>query len=157
MAFEKKKVDGVTEELELSIFDDLYNISSGEQKLILYLAPIIKTLKEGGLLLIDEVETALHYYYSQLLIKLFNDKDINRNHSQAIFTTHNTRLLDENLRVDQIFTVSKNDSGVSALSPLEESDNKSPRKVHKLSERYLDGLYGGVPDIKFEEIKKIFM
>ena len=94
MAFEKKKVDGVTEELELSIFDDLYNISSGEQKLILYLAPIIKTLKEGGLLLIDEVETALHYYYSQLLIKLFNDKDINRNHSQAIFTTHNTRLLE---------------------------------------------------------------
>lgn len=157
MAFEKKKVAGATEELELSIFDDLYNISSGEQKLILYLAPIIKTLKEGGLLLIDEVETALHYYYSQLLIKLFNDKDINCNHSQAIFTTHNTRLLDENLRVDQIFTVAKNDSGVSALSPLEESDNKSPRKVHKLSERYLDGLYGGVPDIKFEEIKKIFM
>ena len=157
MAFEKKKLDGAIEELELSIFDDLYNISSGEQKLILYLAPIIKTLKEGGLLLIDEVETALHYYYSQLLIKLFNDKDINCNHSQAIFTTHNTRLLDENLRVDQIFTVAKNDSGVSALSPLEESDNKSPRKVHKLSERYLDGLYGGVPDIRFEEIKKIFI
>lgn len=157
MAFKKKKIDGAIEELELSIFDDLYNISSGEQKLILYLAPIIKTLKEGGLLLIDEVETALHYYYSQLLIRLFNDKDINRNHSQAIFTTHNTRLLDENLRVDQIFTVTKNDSGVSTLSPLEESDNKSPRKVHKLSERYIDGLYGGVPDIRFEEIKKIFM
>lgn len=157
MAFEKKKIDGAIEELELSIFDDLYNISSGEQKLILYLAPIIKTLKEGGLLLIDEVETALHYYYSQLLIRLFNDKDINRNHSQAIFTTHNTRLLDENLRVDQIFTVNKNDEGISTLSPLEESDNKSPRKVHKLSERYLDGLYGGVPDIRFEEIKKIFM
>ncbi len=157
MAFEKKKKDGATEELELSIFDDLYNISSGEQKLILYLAPIIKTLKEGGLLLIDEVETALHSYYSQLLIRLFNDKDINHNYSQAIFTTHNTRLLDENLRVDQIFTVTKNDSGVSTLSPLEDTDNKSPRKVHKLSERYIDGLYGGVPDIKFEEIKKIFM
>jgi len=157
MAFEKKKFDGATKELELSIFDDLYNISSGEQKLILYLAPIIKTLKEGGLLLIDEVETALHYYYSQLLIRLFNDKDINCNHAQAIFTTHNTRLLDENLRVDQIFTVNKNDSGISSLSPLEGNDNKSPRKVHKLSERYIDGLYGGVPDIKFEEIKKIFL
>lgn len=157
MAFEKKKVDGATEELELSIFDDLYNISSGEQKLILYLAPIIKTLKEGGLLLIDEVETALHYYYSQLLIRLFNNKDINCHCAQAIFTTHNTRLLDENLRVDQIFTVTKNASGVSTLSPLEDTNNKSPRKVHKLSERYLDGLYGGVPDIKFEEIKKIFM
>lgn len=157
MAFEKKKVDGATEELELSIFDDLYNISSGEQKLILYLAPIIKTLKEGGLLLIDEVETALHYYYSQLLIRLFNNKDINCHCAQAIFTTHNTRLLDENLRVDQIFTVTKNASGVSTLSPIEDTNNKSPRKVHKLSERYLDGLYGGVPDIKFEEIKKIFM
>lgn len=157
MAFNKKKADGKDEKVELSIFDDSYNISSGEQKLIIYLAPIIKTLKEGGLLLIDEVETALHYYYSQLLIRLFNDKDINCNNAQAIFTTHNTRLLDENLRVDQIFTVTKNDLGVSSLSPLEESDSKSPRKVHKLSERYIDGLYGGVPDIKFEEIKKIFM
>lgn len=157
MAFEKKKVDGTAEKVELSIFDDSYNISSGEQKLIIYLAPIIKTLKEGGLLLIDEVDTALHYYYSQLLIRLFNDKDINCHCAQAIFTTHNTRLLDENLRVDQIFTVTKNDLGLSSLSPLEELDNKSPRKVHKLSERYIDGLYGGVPDIKFEEIKKIFM
>lgn len=157
MAFNKKKSNGEDEKVELSIFDDSYNISSGEQKLIIYLAPIIKTLKEGGLLLIDEVETALHYYYSQLLIRLFNDKDINRHHAQAIFTTHNTRLLDENLRVDQIFTVAKNELGVSTLSPLEENDNKSPRKVHKLSERYLDGLYGGVPDIRFEEIKKIFM
>ncbi len=157
MAFNKKKSDGNDEKVELSIFDDSYNISSGEQKLIIYLAPIIKTLKEGGLLLIDEVETALHYYYSQLLIRLFNDKDINHHCAQAMFTTHNTRLLDENLRVDQIFTVTKDDSGVSSLSPLEESDNKSPRKVHKLSERYLDGLYGGVPSIKFEEIKKIFV
>lgn len=157
MAFNKKKFDGEDEKVELSIFDDSYNISSGEQKLIIYLAPIIKTLKEGGLLLIDEVETALHYYYSQLLIKLFNDKDINCHCAQAIFTTHNTRLLDENLRVDQIFTVTKDDNGVSTLSTLEDNDNKSPRKVHKLSERYIDGLYGGVPDIKFEEIKKIFM
>ncbi len=157
MAFNKKKSDGNDEKVKLSIFDDSYNISSGEQKLIIYLAPIIKTLKEGGLLLIDEVETALHYYYSQLLIRLFNDKDINHHCAQAMFTTHNTRLLDENLRVDQIFTVTKDDSGVSSLSPLEESDNKSPRKVHKLSERYLDGLYGGVPSIKFEEIKKIFV
>lgn len=157
MAFEKKKVDGATEEIELSIFDDSYNISSGEQKLIIYLAPIIKTLKEGGLLLIDEVETALHYYFSQLLIRLFNDKNVNCHCAQAIFTTHNTRLLDENLRVDQIFTVTKDDLGISTLSPLVESDNKAPRKVHKLSERYIDGLYGGIPDIKFEEIKKIFM
>lgn len=157
MAFNKKKSDGEDEKVEFSIFDHSYNISSGEQKLIIYLAPIIKTLKEGGLLLIDEVETALHYYYSQLLVRLFNDKGINQHCAQAIFTTHNTRLLDENLRVDQIFNVTKNGLGVSSLSPLEESDNKSPRKVHKLSERYINGLYGGVPDIKFEEIKKIFM
>ena len=157
MAFEKKTKNNSMEKLEWSIFDDAYNISSGEQKLIIYLAPIIKTLKEGGLLLIDEVETALHHYYSQLLIRLFNNKQINSKNGQAIFTTHNTRLLDEDLRVDQIFTVSKDDSGVSSISQLEEPDNKSPRKVHKLSERYLNGLYGGVPDIVFEKIKELFI
>lgn len=157
MAFDKVMVNGDSERIELSIFDDAYNISSGEQKLIIYLAPIIKTLKEGGLLLIDEVETALHYYYSKLLLNLFNNSEINSKYGQAIITTHNTKLLDEQLRVDQIFTVIKDESGVSVASPLSESDSKSPRKVHKLSERYIDGLYGGVPNIDIERIKELFL
>ena len=157
MAFDKVTVNGVSERIELSIFDDAYNISSGEQKLIIYLAPIIKTLKEGGLLLIDEVETALHYYYSQLLLNLFNNNVTNSKHGQAIITTHNIKLLDEHLRVDQIFTVTKDENGVSVASPLSESDSKSPRKVHKLSERYIEGLYGGVPDINIERIKELFL
>ena len=157
MAFDKVTASGDLEKIELSIFDDAYNISSGEQKLIIYLAPIIKTLKEGGLLLIDEVETALHYYYSQLLLNLFNNSVTNSKHGQAIITTHNIKLLDEHLRVDQIFTVTKDENGVSVASPLSESDSKSPRKVHKLSERYIEGLYGGVPDINIERIKELFL
>ena len=157
MAFDKVTASGDLEKIELSIFDDAYNISSGEQKLIIYLAPIIKTLKEGGLLLIDEVETALHYYYSQLLLNLFNNSVTNSKHGQAIITTHNIKLLDEHLRVDQIFTVTKDEKGVSVASPISESDSKSPRKVHKLSERYIEGLYGGVPDINIERIKELFL
>ena len=157
MAFDRKAASGDVERIELSIFDDAYNISSGEQKLIIYLAPIIKTLKEGGLLLIDEVETALHYYYSQLLLNLFNNSVTNSKRGQAIITTHNIKLLDEHLRVDQIFTVTKDETGVSVASPLSESDSKSPRKVHKLSERYIEGLYGGVPDINIERIKELFL
>lgn len=157
MAFDKVTTSGNLEKIELSIFDDAYNISSGEQKLIIYLAPIIKTLKEGGLLLIDEVETALHYYYSQLLLNLFNNSVTNSKHGQAIITTHNIKLLDEHLRVDQIFTVTKDENGVSVASPISESDSKSPRKVHKLSERYIEGLYGGVPDINIERIKELFL
>lgn len=157
MAFDKVTTSGDLEKIELSIFDDAYNISSGEQKLIIYLAPIIKTLKEGGLLLIDEVETALHYYYSQLLLNLFNNSVTNSKHGQAIITTHNIKLLDERLRVDQILTVTKDENGVSVASPLSESDSKSPRKVHKLSERYIEGLYGGVPDINIERIKELFL
>ena len=122
----------------------------------LYLAPIIKTLKEGGLLLIDEVETALHYY-AQLLLNLFNNNVTNSKRGQAIITTHNVKLLDEGLRVDQIFTVSKDENGVSVALPLVETDNKSPRKVHKLSERYLEGLYGSVPDVSIEKVKELFV
>lgn len=157
MSFEKKVGDVSNEQFELSIFDDAYNISSGEQKLIIYLAPIIKTLKEGGLLLIDEVETAIHYYYAQLLLSLFNNAEINKNHGQAVITTHNVRLLDEQLRVDQIYTVSKNDEGVSTIIPLSDTGSQAPRKMHKLSERYLAGMYGGIPQIDIETIKKIFL
>ena len=59
--------------------------------------------------------------------------------------------------MDQIFTVTKDENGVSVASPLSESDSKSPRKVHKLSERYIEGLYGGVPDINIERIKELFL
>ena len=157
MAFDKNMRQGEKEKIEFSIFDDSYNISSGEQKLIIYLAPIIKTLKEGGVLLIDEVETALHYYYSQLLIRLFNDREINCHNAQAVFTTHNVRLLDADLRVDQIMTVTKDEKGISTLSSLEGINNKSPRKVHRLSERYVNGKFGAVPEISFEYIKNLFL
>jgi AAA15 family ATPase/GTPase len=155
MEYEKVMLDGKVKKIRLSIFDDSYSVSSGERKLIIYLAPIIKILKEGGLLLVDEIDTALHYNFSKIILSLFNNAETNQKKAQALFTTHNVKLIDENLRIDQIFTAKKDDFGVSAISMLSEGD-KSPRKVHKLSERYLSGLYGSVPDINFKKVKILF-
>ena len=54
-------------------------------------------------------------------------------------------------------TVTKDEKGISTLSSLEGINNKSPRKVHRLSERYVNGKFGAVPEISFEYIKNLFL
>lgn len=139
-----------------SIFDDKSSVSSGTKKLIIYFAPIIKVLKEGGVILVDEVDTALHYNYSKLIIDLFNNNEVNKHNGQAIFTSHNIKLLDERLRNDQIIITNKNKFGQSSLIKLNENDSKIKPNNSK-SERYLKGLYTS-NNLKFsmEAIEKLF-
>lgn len=139
-----------------SIFDDKSSVSNGTKKLIIYLAPIIKVLKEGGIILVDEVDTALHYNYSKLIIDLFNNNEINKNKGQAIFTSHNIKLLDERLRNDQIILTNKNKYGKSSLVKLNEND-KNIKPNHSKSDRYLKGLYSSSNfNFNTEIIEKMF-
>lgn len=153
--YKKKKNDGSLEDIKLSIFEQASSVSSGVRKLIIYLAPIIKTLKEGGLVLVDEIDTALHYLYSKLIIELFNSSVINKNNGQAIFTSHNIRLMDERVRGDQIYLVNKSISGVSSITSLYKNETKT-LKNHNISERYLQGLYKSVANIDMSVIEKLF-
>jgi len=60
-----------------------------------------------------------------------------------IFTTHNTILLDNRLRRDQMVIVEKNQSGESILKRAHSAEN--PVKIGKSLEReYRKGKLGGV-------------
>ena len=117
--------------------------SQGTQKLFSLAGPILDILKNGKVLVIDELDRSLHPLLVRQIVSTFHDPDQNTSGAQLIFTTHDTSLLDSHLlRRDQIWLAEKDDSQSSRLLPLTDF---SPRKGEALEKGYLSGRYGGVP------------
>lgn len=124
-----------------------FNIESqGTQKIFELSGLIIKTIFNGGVLFIDEIQNSLH---PNLLIGLIsfiinNNRNIN---SQFIYTTHDVNILAKKLlRRDEYWFVEKSQFGASELSSLYDFD-ETVRKDASLDKDYLRGRYGAIPYI----------
>jgi len=124
--------------------------SKGTKKFFAMSAPILDTLKNGKVLLIDELDASLHPILTQHLIKLFHDKNINKNNAQLIFATHDTNLLKKTIfRRDQIWLSEKDKYGSTDLYSL--AQFKNVRKNEDFEKQYIHGKYGAIPYLgKFE-------
>lgn len=121
------------------------NEESGGTQRLMALAPAIeKTLKSGGVFIVDELEREMHPLLMEYIIGRYQDMNSNLLQSQLIFTTHSTELMSfELLRRDQIFLVDKDrNSGASELYSMKEF---SPRKDENIHKGYLLGKYGAIP------------
>jgi AAA15 family ATPase/GTPase len=122
---------------------DYTDESQGTQKLFALAGPILDIIEKGSLLVIDELDRSLHPLLVRLLVKTFQDPEINTRGAQLIFSTHDTSLLDATLlRRDQIWFVEKDRAQSATLVPLTDF---SPRKEEAFERGYLSGRYGGVP------------
>ena len=127
---------------------DLSFESDGTQKLLALAAPILETLTDGTVLVIDELDNSMHTELVKGIVKLFNSKESNPNNAQLIFTTHDTNLLSQELfRRDQIWFVNKNIYGASELYSLVEYGKGTARTDLILEKNYLDGKFGAKPYI----------
>ena len=107
--------------------------------------PFLHTLKEGSVLLVDELEARLHPLLTKALVRLFNSS-ANTENAQLIFATHDEGLLDaRRIRRDQVWFVEKDDFGASRFYGLAEF--KGVRKEAKFAKEYLLGQFGGVPHV----------
>jgi len=125
--------------------------SDGTVRLFSLIGPWIDALKNGRILVVDELDIELHHLINVFLINLFHDPTQNMNNAQLIFTTHNTNLLDiqDIFRRDQIWFTEKNPKGATELYSLVEY---SPRKDKNIERGYLAGKYGALPFIKENKI-----
>ena len=151
------KMSNVRIELEHEIIDKdknkhIYSLNFNDEssgtRTLFALAPFLKRAFESAkTIVVDELEKSMHPALVEFIVKLFNDKSINKANSQLIFITHATNLLTtELLRRDQIWFTEKNpDTGVSELYPL---DSFSVRKDENIQKGYINGRYGAVPFIK---------
>jgi AAA15 family ATPase/GTPase len=129
----------------VSIPLDLGEESKGTQILFYSAGAWMNVLKNGEVILYDELDTSLHPLMTRFLIRLFHGKATNPNNAQLIFTTHDTSLLDSDLfRRDQVWFIEKDDKGASRVYPLTDF---SPRKDEALERGYLRGRYGALPFI----------
>lgn len=119
------------------------NESSGTKYLAKLLVPVMAALENGSLLVVDEITTNLHTKISEGIVRLFTSPEINKNHAQFIFSTHDTNLLSrELLRRDEIWFAEKDIEGATCIYPL--SDFKT-RKTDNIEKGYLQGRFGAIP------------
>lgn len=133
------------------IFFNFNEESEGTKRMFALIGPWIDSLKNGRVIVADELDTKLHHFLNVFLINLFHDPIQNKNNAQLIFTTHNTNLLDQDLfRRDQIWFTEKNpEIGNTELYSLLEF---RPRKDKDIQKGYLAGRYGALPFIKGDKI-----
>lgn len=101
---------------------------------------------------IDEIDRSLHPLLTYNFIESFKkQKSIN----QLIVTTHEDYILNLNLlRRDEIWFVDKNFEGNSKMFSLEEFKERFDKNI---STSYLNGRYGGIPNLSclFSEFDKV--
>ncbi|MBE6095431.1 MAG: ATP-binding protein [Schwartzia succinivorans] len=128
----------------------LHDESKGTLKMFRLYPFIQKVMEKGSIFIVDELNAGLHPLLIRNFILTFLNPEINKNHAQLIFTTHDTWHLSNNLlREDEIWFVEKDDDGISSLYSLadfkEDVGNSSNIDYEEL---YLTGRYGAIPKLK---------
>ncbi len=118
--------------------------SDGTQRLI-DLIPALFILQQDAekVFFIDELDRCLHPLLSRQFLKYSLEcRNGDNRHSQLIFTTHDTNLLDADiLRRDEVWLVEKDSRGASVIYSLVEFEITSTQ----LQKGYLNGRFGAIP------------
>lgn len=136
-----RNVDGVLKYLD---FDEE---SEGTKKLFALAGPIIDSLKEGNVLVVDELHNHLHPKLIEFLVKSFHDPEVNTNNAQLIFSTHDTYMMKKDFfRRDQIWLVEKDNDYASHIYSLHDFSVRKDRGA-EYEDQYLEGIFGATPFI----------
>lgn len=134
--------DGSVEYFQLSMDQE----SAGTQHFFARIGGWLQALENGALLVVDEIEDSLHPLLTKRLVEMVQDKTVNTQGAQLLFTTHDAMLLDLNFfRRDQIWFAEKDDK--TCATELFSLISFSPRKGENVRKGYLKGRFGAIPFI----------
>lgn len=123
---------------------DFNEESDGTQKFFSFTGPWIDALKEGYILVIDELHDNLHPKLVKYLVDIFHSNKTNPKNAQLIFTTHETSILNQDVfRRDQVWFCEKDKMQATSLYPLTDFSPRKDRENLELG--YLSGRYGALP------------
>ena len=121
-------------------FDFETEESEGTKTLFRMMLSMMEIIRNGRLLLIDEIDTSLHTQLVEFIIGMFNASE----RAQLVYTSHNTHLLNTDFqRRDQVYFVNKREDGSSDLYSL--YDFKDFRDTLDMEKAYLQGRFDAVP------------
>jgi hypothetical protein len=117
--------------------------SAGTKRLFVLLGSFLPVLTDGGMAVIDEMESDLHPHLIPLLLDLFVDQATNPKRAQLIFTCHHVEVLNQ-LSKEQIALVQKNGECASSLRRL--CEIKGVKRGENFFANYNAGRYDAVPE-----------
>ncbi len=126
--------------------------SAGTLKMFALYPDLQEALSSGSVYFIDELNARLHPLLVRNFVLIFLNPEVNVNHAQLVFTTHDTGLLSNRLlRRDEIWFTEKDNLGLSTLYSLADfvdDDGAKIRKDESYEKNYLLGKYGAIPTLK---------
>ena len=115
-----------------------FYLSSGTVKGVRVFSDAIRVLKNGGYMIVDEVENHFNRELVASLLRLFLNKRTNPKGAVLIFSTHYTELLDELDRNDAVF-ITRSNKGLT----VDNLNTLIKRNDMKKSEVYQSNFLGG--------------
>lgn len=123
--------------------------STGTQKLLDLFLLMLSSLKKNNVIAIDELDSGIHdILTASILESLFNNIK-----GQFILTTHNTTILESDIKKECIYIFNIDSEGRKILVPITDYEKEHPNTNFR--KRYLKGIYYGIPivsDLDFEDI-----
>ena len=118
---------------------------------------VLRAIAIGGTLVVDEFDASIHPMALMSILSIFHNDEINKNHAQLIFNTHNPIFLNSNVfRRDEIKFVEKNDesllSELYSLSDFGTAGENGVRKGDDYMKNYFVSQYGAIKTIDFSPI-----
>lgn len=146
----------VFEDKKIAIPADMFE-SYGTIRFVNEFPLVIDALLNGGTLVMDEFDASIHPMALMNIINIFHNDEVNKNHAQLVFNTHNPIFLDANLfRRDEIKFVERDEdtheSMHYSLSDFKTSGANGVRKGADYMRNYFVSQYGAIKDIDFSPI-----
>lgn len=126
----------------------LFFDSTGTKKIMALASYVIESLKEGKILIIDEIDSSIHFKLTRAIVSMFNN-ELNKT-AQLVFSSHDIGLMDcaKLFRKEQIWFIHKDEQGVYLYSLAAFTAKDGVRETTDIIEKYKKGLLGSIPDPK---------
>ncbi len=123
--------------------------STGTKKIAALASYIIEGLAEGKILMVDEIDSSIHFKLSRAIVSMFNNELNER--AQLIFTAHDVNLIDcERLfRPDQVWFIHKDEEGIFLYSLADFGDAEGVNQGDNMLSHYKRGILGALPAPQF--------
>lgn len=123
--------------------------SLGTRNFIALLGPVLARLVDGGVLVVDELDTSLHARLVNELVRLFQDPRSNPRQAQLVLSTHDVTVMMNTgdydvLKRDQIWFAKKEAGGETSVFSLA---SFPVRSTEAFSRSYLMDRYGALPRV----------
>lgn len=135
--------------IETSIIGLEEIVSSGTIKGQNIIRNAMIALRNGGYLIIDELENHLNKELVRMIVNIFNNKEINKNGACLFFTTHYAEILDSFDRKDNIYVLTRNKNHFTEINRYSDMVKRNElKKSDVILSNYIKGTAPKALNIK---------